>query len=135
MPNALHSQLDDLTSSFASAILDTIKGASLKDLHTGGGGPVGERRIRKPAPATAAAKPARPTSSRRLARRSSQDIAGALDRIVGLVKKHKTGLRAEQIRQQLGMLAKEMPRILKEGLSTRLLKSKGQKRATTYFAK
>jgi hypothetical protein len=33
------------------------------------------------------------------------------------------------------MLAKEMPRILKEGLSTKKLTSKGQKRATTYFAK
>ena len=33
------------------------------------------------------------------------------------------------------MLAKEMPRILKEGLATKKLTSKGQKRATTYFAK
>lgn len=33
------------------------------------------------------------------------------------------------------MQAKEMPRILKEGLSARVLRTKGQKRATTYFAK
>ena len=30
--------------------------------------------------------------------------------------------------------AKELPRILKEGLSSKKLKSKGQKRPTTYFA-
>jgi hypothetical protein len=50
------------------------------------------------------------------------------------VKKHKEGLRAEQIREELGLQAKELPRVLKEGLSSRKLKSKGQKRATTYFA-
>jgi hypothetical protein len=50
------------------------------------------------------------------------------------VKKHKAGLRAEQIRAQLGMQAKEMPRVLAEGLSKRKLKRRGQKRATTYTA-
>jgi hypothetical protein len=44
-------------------------------------------------------------------------------------------MRAEQIRSTLGLQAKEMPRILKEGLSTKKLTSKGQKRATTYFVK
>jgi Fic family protein len=53
---------------------------------------------------------------------------------VGLVKKSKAGLRAEEIRATLKMQSKEMPRILKEGLSTKVLKSKGQKRATTYTA-
>jgi hypothetical protein len=32
------------------------------------------------------------------------------------------------------MESKEMPRILKEGLAKKKLKSKGQKRATTYSA-
>jgi hypothetical protein len=67
-------------------------------------------------------------------RRAPEDIAAALDRVVSLVKKHKAGLRAEQIREQLRMQSKEMPRILKEGLSKKKLKSKGQKRATTYTA-
>lgn len=55
--------------------------------------------------------------------------------MVGLVKKHGDGLRAEQIRAELGMQAKELPRVLKEGLASRKLRSKGQKRATTYFAR
>jgi hypothetical protein len=54
--------------------------------------------------------------------------------VVSLVRSHKEGLRAEQIRSELGMQAKEMPRVLKEGLVKRKLRSKGQKRATTYFA-
>lgn len=70
----------------------------------------------------------------RLPRRSLEDITKALEQVVALVKKSKTGLRAEQIRQQLDMQAKEMPRVLKEGLAKKALKSKGQKRATTYTA-
>ena len=54
--------------------------------------------------------------------------------MVDLVKKNPKGLRAEQIRAQLKMEAKEMPRILKEGLAKKTLKSKGQKRSTTYTA-
>jgi hypothetical protein len=51
------------------------------------------------------------------------------------VKKSPEGLRAEQIRTALSLQAKEMPRVLKEGVSTKKLRIKGQKRATTYFAK
>ena len=73
--------------------------------------------------------------SGRLPRRSAADIANALDQVVSLVKKDSEGLRAEQIRDQLTLQSKEMSRILKEGLSKKVLKSKGQKRATTYFVK
>jgi Fic family protein len=69
-----------------------------------------------------------------LLRRSPAEILRALARVVALVKASKAGLRAEQIRAQLDMEAKEMPRVLKEGLAKKALKSKGQKRATTYTA-
>jgi hypothetical protein len=55
--------------------------------------------------------------------------------VVSLVKRNKAGLRAEQIHNELGLQAKEMPRILREGLEEKALKSKGQKRATTYSAR
>jgi len=67
-----------------------------------------------------------------LRRRSLEDIAKALDKVVALVKTSKGGLRAEQIRAKLGMQRNEMPRVLKEGLAKAKLKSKGKKRATTY---
>ena len=50
------------------------------------------------------------------------------------MKSKKGGLRAEQIRKALRMQPKEMPRVLKEGLTKRVLKSKGKKRSTTYSA-
>jgi hypothetical protein len=44
------------------------------------------------------------------------------------------GLRAEEIRKTLRLDVREVPRVLKEGLRTKKLKSKGQKRATVYSA-
>jgi hypothetical protein len=57
-----------------------------------------------------------------------------LNSIVSLLKQHSSGLRAEQIRKQLSMQAKELPRPLAEGLQAKALRKKGQKRATVYFA-
>ena len=48
------------------------------------------------------------------------------------MKSNKSGLRSEQIRDKLAMVSKEMPRVLKEGLSKKVIKSKGQKRSTVY---
>ena len=70
----------------------------------------------------------------RLARRSPADIARTLDAIVILVRKTKTGMRSEEIRKALKLDVREVPRVLKEGLAKKKLRSKGQKRATTYFA-
>ena len=58
-----------------------------------------------------------------------------LGKIVLLVKTHRDGMRAEEIRSTLGMQSKEMPRILREGIATKKLTTKGQKRATTYYAR
>jgi len=101
----------------------------------------------KASPPAAAARPAtsahagrsaaalpKKTESGRLRRRSPAEIAKALAAVVELVRKNPKGLRAEQIRAQLKMEAKEMPRILKEGLTKKALRSKGQKRSTTYTA-
>jgi hypothetical protein len=131
----LKSSLEALASSFASSVLDAIKGASLEELLAESGG-VPRRGPGRP-PASSAVgnpRPVRATRSGRLKRRSPEDIAKALDQIVALVKTKKTGLRAEQIRTALRMQSKEMPRVLKEGLAKKKLKAKGQKRATTYFA-
>ncbi|MGD0674920.1 MAG: hypothetical protein ABSC94_05840 [Polyangiaceae bacterium] len=134
MPGSLRSQLAELAEGFATSVLDAIRGASLEELLTEGSGRPA-RPARSEALTARTAKPTRASSPGRLPRRSAEDIAGILESVVALVKKHAEGLRAEQIRAELGMQAKELPRVLKEGLSSKKLKSKGQKRATTYFAK
>jgi hypothetical protein len=133
---SLRSQLNELAAQFADAIVNAIRGSSLEELlvQTGGGVRPGRGRGRPRSVAVATEPTPRARRSGSLPRRSAEEIAAELDRIVGLVKKSKAGLRAEEIRAALKMQPKEMPRILKEGLATKVLKSKGQKRATTYSA-
>jgi hypothetical protein len=142
MPNtSLRSSLDSLASNFASAVLDAIKGASLQDLHAESGGaprrgpgrPRGSSTKTTATAARASAPTAKKTKGGRLARRSPADIARALDAVVILVRKSTKGMRSEEIRKALKLDVREVPRVLKEGVSKRKLRSKGQKRATTYF--
>jgi hypothetical protein len=143
MSSSLRSKLDELASSFANDVLHAIRSASIEDLlaeSTGGGHRVASRGVARrvtSAPATGAAAPAAGRRRRggRLGRRSAGDIAGVVDRIVGLVKASPKGLRAEQIRQKLGFQSKELPRPLKEAVDAGRLGKSGQKRATTYFVK
>ncbi len=136
---SLRSQLDALASSFASAVVDAIRGASLQEL--GGAGAAGNGRSSRVAPPEGGGQPDSLSAPKkrgkngRLPRRSADEIAKALDKIVLLVKTQKAGMRAEEIRSKLGMESKEMPRILKEGLAKKKLTAKGNKRATTYFTK
>jgi hypothetical protein len=141
MPNtSLRSALDSLASNFASAVLDAIKGASLDELvgetngapRRGPGRPRGSSTKTTATAARASAPTAKKTKGGRLARRSPADIARALDAVVILVRKSTKGLRSEEIRKALKLDVREVPRVLKEGLSKKKLKSKGQKRATVY---
>jgi hypothetical protein len=136
MVTSLRAALDELAEGFAQSVLQAIREASLHELVSGNGQPRAPvRAVRQPAVAPVA--PAANKTSRtggRLRRRSAEDIAAALGQVISLVKRNKAGLRAEQIRIELGLQAKEMPRILKEGLAKKALRTKGQKRATTYFA-
>jgi len=145
MASSLRSKLDELASSFANDVLRAIRGASIEDLlaeSTGSGRRVAARRVAavRSLPGSAARAAAAPTAGRRrrggrLARRSAGDIAGVIDRIVGLLRTSPKGLRAEQIRQKLGFQSKELPRPLKEAVDAGRLSKSGEKRATTYFMK
>jgi hypothetical protein len=135
--STLKHRLDSLASAFASEVVRAIQSASLEELL----GEVGGKRGPGRPPRSQAAAPALPaarSSTRRpgrLPRRSSADIKATLDKVHGLLKSSKGGLRAEQIRTALSLDVREMPRVLKEGIASKKLSSKGQKRATTYFAK
>jgi len=72
-------------------------------------------------------------TTKRLPRRTADQIGQGLDSIVALLTMQSHGLRAEQIRKALGLDARELPRILKEGLDSKKIRiASGQKRATTY---
>jgi hypothetical protein len=130
MPN-LRSRLADLAAAFADSVVDAIRSSSLHELLN----ETSHSKATRGESAGRASSQGRASSSGRLPRRSADEISAVLDQIVALVAKHKDGLRAEQIRSELGLQAKELPRVLKEGLTTKKLRCKGQKRATTYFSK
>jgi len=138
--HSLHSTLDSLAQSFASAVLAAIRGASLQELLAEGEaaprrGPGRPRASAAPIVPVAGRPPAaarKPTG--RLPRRSPEEIQKTLGSIVTLLKAKKAGLRSEQIRDALELDKRELPRVLGEGLKTKKLKSKGQKRATIYSA-
>lgn len=145
MSKALHSSIEALAAEFARAVLSAIRSASLEEIlaESRGAAPRGRRAVAAPAHEAAAPSAARGGRKAaagkrgkkgRLPRRSLGDIQKVLESIVGLLQKSPEGLRAEQIRSQLGLLAKEMPRPLAEGLAGKRLRKKGEKRATTYFA-
>jgi hypothetical protein len=139
MSNSLRSNIQTAAAVFTASVLEAIRSASLEELlaESGAGGRRGPGRPPRALSAALGAASVRgPRAARagRLKRRSPEDIAAALERVVSLVKKSKAGLRAEQIREQLHMQSKEMPRVLKEGIAKRKLKARGQKRATTYTA-
>jgi hypothetical protein len=137
----LSTALDELASRFAGAILDAVRTASLDELLAGGVAPAARTARRRPERQESTSQPSARRSPRstsapvgRPARRSSATIARAIERVVSLVKKHKDGLRSEQIRAELAMRANEMPRVLRAALAQKALKAKGQRRGTRYFA-
>jgi hypothetical protein len=147
MPSTLQTRLADLASSFADDVLAAIRSASLDEL-------VGQRpaarvlssyllnskgqkqgAIDGPAPRAFRAPRAPSTPRGRLARRSSEDIQKTLGLVIAAIKGAQgKGMRAEEIRDFLKIDKRELPRVLAEGLTSKKLRSKGKKRATTYFA-
>lgn len=132
----LRATIEDLSSRFAANLIEALRGASIDEilsLSSGGGARRPGRPARAEAPAAAPATRRRGRGGR-LPRRSPSDIAGMVDAIADLLAKHPNGLRAEQIRAQLDVEAKELPRPLSDGVKAGRLTKQGQKRATTYFA-
>src|SRR3954453_10586593 len=112
MSTSLRNRLNDLASSFSASVLDAIRGASLEELlsESTGAAPRGggsRASARAQAPAGRPVAPAVRKRGGRLARRSADDIGQAIDNIVALLAQHPGGLRAEEIRQNLGIEAKE----------------------------
>lgn len=140
--STLRGTIEGLASQFASSVIEALRGASideLLDVAQGGGAPAAPVRRGRPAREVSAEAPvAAPRVRRgrggRLGRRSANDIAAMINSIVSLLQQNPGGLRAEQIREALGVEAKELPRPLGEATDQGLISKEGQKRATTYFA-
>jgi predicted XRE-type DNA-binding protein len=116
--------LVNIASSLGQHVRIELGGTSQPETKGVGGASHRGRDVRPQASATRA--------SGRLHRWSTQDVPTALETVVALLKKSPAGLRAEDIRQELAMRSNEMSRVLKEGLTKKKIRAKGQQRSITY---
>lgn len=68
------------------------------------------------------------------AKRSESDIQKLMDKFVGFVKKNP-GLRIEQINEKLGTATKDLALPVRKLIASKRIRTKGEKRATTYEAR
>lgn len=129
----LTESLQNLISTFVEDLVGIIRGAPINELLGTGNVPVrAPAKVHAARPAGKAPAPAT-TSTGRLKRRTAEEIGEVVASVVGLLKKHPMGMRSEQIKLELGLDVREVPRVLKEGLSTREIKVlSGHKRSTIY---
>ena len=130
--------IEGLASQFAASVLEALRSASIDELVDVAGSSNGARRGRPRAAESDASSSAAPRRRAgrggRLGRRTAGDITRMIESIVDVLSKGGQGMRAEQIRESLGVEAKELPRPLAEAISSGRITKTGQKRATTYFA-
>ncbi len=136
--STLQSRIQTLADSFAQGVLAAIRSASLEEILAGGGAAPKRGPGRPPKAAGSAPKaapPAKRGKSGRLPRRSPSDI----EHVIGLITKALSdagkGLRSEELQKVLKLSKKEIVGPLAQALSAKRITKKGQKRATTYFAK
>ena len=68
------------------------------------------------------------------AKRTAADLEQISSQFVSFVTKHP-GLRIEQINKELGTTTKDLALPIRKLVSDGVIKTKGKKRSTTYFAK
>jgi len=131
--NSLEQHVQALAAKFAQDVLAALQGASLSDIAALAGS--------KAVSSSRAADDIDDTGSRakgktggKRARRTAEDLGRTVDKLVRALEKAPEGLRAEALRVELGLAAKEMPRPLALALAEKRIKKRGEKRATTYFA-
>jgi hypothetical protein len=143
MSTSLQAMLSQVSEEFAQRVFEVIRTAFVAELSnvnlSGGAAPAPRARAAAPKAEAAVkapkAKLAPKAASKpvRLERRSSENIAKALDGIAALLAK-QPGIGSEEIQKTLGLARNEIARPISIGISTGVLRKTGAKRATKYFA-
>jgi len=125
--SALEAFVDDISNLIQQAALESVE-AALTNAST-----IPGRRGRG-ARAVAPSFAALPQSRKKGAKRSPEELEQLIKKLHGYIAKNP-GERIEQIAQSLDISTKELNLPAKKLISEKKLSTKGQKRATTYFAK
>jgi hypothetical protein len=126
-------ELRSLVESFVEQLKNLLRRSALETVQSALGEEPPARRGRKPAGLRAAAAPAGRVRKKG-AKRTPEELEALVSNLVGYVRKNP-GQRIEQIGAGLGIGTKELALPAKKLIADKQLRTKGQKRATTYFAK
>lgn len=126
-------ELRSLVESFVEQLKTLLRRSALETVQSALGEEAPARRGRKPGSVRAAAAPA-PRLRKKGAKRTPEELEALVSSLVGYVRKNP-GQRIEQIGAGLGIGTKELALPAKKLIADKQLRTKGQKRATTYFAK
>ena len=124
----LKTTIESLAQDFAVGVLAAIRSASLQDILAETSSRDGRNGAVKGARAAATAAPAGKA-------KSNGGGGDTLSAVTSLLSSTPSGLRAEQIRQQLKLDKPTVTKTLTKALAAGVVKKQGQKRATTYFAR
>jgi hypothetical protein len=125
--SSLKDSIARLAESFATQVLTAIRSSSFEDIAALSGSGASTRAGRP-----AAAAPRAP-SGRRPGRPPKIDVSGLAGKVTELLHGKADGLRAEQIREALGVAKNQLVKVITKGLADGSLKKTGEKRATKYF--
>jgi hypothetical protein len=131
MPKSLRSQMSELAASLVESILATARSAPLEQLWAD---PRGARHEPHRNGGGMADRPPAVDSSGDARGGSTQTAAKTLELIVLLLRGQPGGMRAEHLRKKLGVSKPQITGAIKQGLETKKIVRKGERRATTYFA-
>jgi hypothetical protein len=117
--------------SFVEQLRGLIQRAALESVQAALNGGAPARRGAKPGRPLAAAAP---KVQRKGAKRTPEELEALIKKLHSHVAKNP-GQRIEQIGKAIGVVTKELVLPVKKLVTEKKLSTKGQKRATTYFAK
>jgi hypothetical protein len=124
---ALEAFVDDISSLIQQAALESVEAA------LAGASTIPGRRGRGPRAVVASLAPSA-ASRKKGAKRTPEELEQLIKKLHGYIAKNP-GQRIEQIASSLDISTKELNLPAKKLISEKKLSTKGQKRATTYFAK
>ena len=122
MTSQLRATFELLANEFAVALVRAVRTAPVGELLDASAG----------LPATIA-KPR--AAAAKGGRRTAEDVSKTADAIVTVLKQHRSGLRAEQIRVKLELAKSDILRPIADLLATKKIVKTGERRGTVYFAK
>jgi hypothetical protein len=135
MQSSIESEIQARVSAFASELVAIVRASALEVVQEALGDAVTPRAVRgRGAAAMPAAAPKAASGRGKGAKRDPQAIEALTNQLGAYIKKNP-GQRIEQIGKELDIPTKELALPVKKLLGAKRITTKGQKRATTYFAR